>query len=73
MILELTEKEQITLLGILEDIVQAEDVNEVFPISERIAIKSIIQKLGGTYFGKIEIIKIILSSMYGIQEESDNG
>lgn len=42
MIVELTEKEQITLLGILEDIVQAEDVNEVFPISERIAIKSII-------------------------------
>ena len=51
MILELTEKEQITLLGLLEDISQAEDINEAFPIQERIAIKSIIQKLGGTYFG----------------------
>jgi hypothetical protein len=51
MILELTENEQITLLGLLEDISQAEDVNEVFPIQSRIAITSIIQKLGGTYFG----------------------
>lgn len=51
MILELTENEQLTLLGLLEDISQAEDINEVFPIQARIAIKSIIQKLGGTYFG----------------------
>jgi len=51
MILELTEKEQIMLLGLLEDISQAEDINEVFPIQQRIALKSIIQKLGGTYFG----------------------
>lgn len=69
MILELTEKEQITLLGILEDIVQEEDINEVFPIQERIFIRSIIQKLGGTYFGKLKINKIILFSMYGILEE----
>lgn len=53
MILELTENEQITLIGLLEDISQADDVNEVFPIQTRIAIKSIIQKLGGTYFGKL--------------------
>ncbi len=53
MILELTEKEQITLLGLLEDISQAEDINEAFPIQERITIKSIIQKLGGTYFGTL--------------------
>lgn len=53
MILELTENEQITLLGLLEDISQAEDINEVFPIQSRIAIKSIIQKLGGTYFGEM--------------------
>lgn len=51
MILELTEKEQITLLGLLEDIAQAEEVNDAFPIQQRIAIKSIIQKLGGTFFG----------------------
>ena len=51
MILELTENEQITLLGLLEDISQAADINEVFPIQQRIALKSIIQKLGGTYFG----------------------
>ena len=53
MILELTEHEQITLLGILEDLSQAEDINVVFPAQSRIAIKSIMQKLGGTYFGKI--------------------
>jgi len=53
MILELTENEQITLLGLLEDISQAEDINEVFMIQQRIALKSIIQKLGGTYFGVI--------------------
>ena len=51
MILELTENEQITLLGLLEDIAQADEVNEVFLIQQRIAIKSIIQKLGGTFFG----------------------
>ncbi len=51
MILELTENEQITLLGLLEDIAQADEVNEVFLIQQRIAITSIIQKLGGTYFG----------------------
>ena len=51
MILELTENEQITLLGLLEDISQEQDINEAFPIQARIAIKSIIQKLGGTFFG----------------------
>ena len=56
MILELTENEQITLLGLLEDISQVEDINEVFPIQARIAIKSIIQKLGGTYFGKLRTV-----------------
>ena len=53
MILELTENEQITLIGLLEDISQEDDVNEVYSIQARIAIKSIIQKLGGTYFGKL--------------------
>ena len=51
MILELTEIEQIVLLGLLEDISQEDDVNEVYAIQARIAIKDIIQKLGGTYFG----------------------
>lgn len=51
MILELTENEQITLIGLLEDISQEDDVNEAYPIQTRIAIKSIIQKLGGTFFG----------------------
>lgn len=69
MIVELTENEQITLLGLLEDIAQAEDVNNVLMIHQRIALSSIIQKLGGTYFRKIKITKITLSSMYGIREE----
>ena len=51
MILELTEIEQIVLLGLLEDISQEDDINEVYSIQARIAIKDIIQKLGGTYFG----------------------
>ena len=51
MILELTEIEKIVLLGLLEDISQEDDVNEVYSIQARIAIKDIIQKLGGTYFG----------------------
>lgn len=53
MILELTENEQITLIGLLEDISQEDDVNEAYSIQTRIAIKSIIQKLGGTFFGKL--------------------
>ena len=53
MILELTENEQITLIGLLEDISQEDDVNEAYPIQTRIAIKSIIQKLGGTFFGEM--------------------
>ena len=71
MIIELTKNEQIMLLGLLEDIAQAENINTAFPIQARIEIISIIQKLGGTYFGKIEITKIrkdILSSIYGILE-----
>ena len=69
MILKLTDNEQILLLGLLEDISQEEDVNEVLPVQSRILIISIIQKLGGTYFGKIKILKSRLSSMYGILEE----
>lgn len=53
MILELTEMEHIVLLGILEDKSQEDDVREVYPIQDRIAIKSIIQKLGGTFFGNL--------------------
>ena len=52
-LLELTEIEKIVLLGLLEDISQEDDINEVYSIQTRIAIKSIIQKLGGTYFGKM--------------------
>lgn len=76
MIIELTVYEQITLLGILEDIANVEDVNALLDIRTMIAIKSIIQKLGGSYFGKIEIPEIrknILSSFYGIQEDSGDG
>jgi len=53
MILELTEKEQVVLLGLLEDKSQEEDIRDSFPVQDRIAIKSIIQKLGGTYFGNL--------------------
>lgn len=67
--LKLTENEQIFLLGLLEDIAQAENVNEILPVQSRILIISIIQKLGGTYFGKIKILKSHLSSMYGILED----
>ena len=67
MILELTEKEQITLLGLLEDISQADDVHKAFPLQSRIAISSIIKKLGGTFFGKIT--KDQLFNMYGSMED----
>lgn len=53
MILELTTHEQIVLLGLLEDLSQADDTKEVYDLQDRIAIKSIIQKLGGTYFGNL--------------------
>ena len=53
MILELTEHEQVILLGILEDLSQEEDVKDAFTVQDRIAIKTIISKLGGTYFGKL--------------------
>lgn len=53
MILELTEKEQIVLLGLLEDTAQEDDIKETYPIQDRIALKSIIHKLGGTYFGAL--------------------
>ena len=52
-ILILTEEEYSILLGLLEDISQSEDVEDVFPVQYRMALKSIIQKLGGTYFGKL--------------------
>ena len=51
MVLELTEIEKTVLLGLLEDLSQENDVNEAYSIQARIAIKDIIQKLGGTYFG----------------------
>ena len=53
MILELTEKEQVLLLGLLEDKAQEDDIRDSYPIQDRITIKSIIQKLGGTYFGNL--------------------
>lgn len=53
MILELTTHEQIVLLGLLEDLSQADDTKEVYDLQNRIAIKSIIQKLGGTCFGNL--------------------
>ncbi len=53
MILILTAEEYSILLGLLEDISQAEDIHDALPVQDRIAIKSIIQKLGGTYFGKL--------------------
>ena len=53
MILELTEKEQVLLLGLLEDKAQEDDIRDSYPIPDRITIKSIIQKLGGTYFGNL--------------------
>ena len=53
MILKLTEQESNILLGLLEDVSQADDIQDAFPIQYRIALKSIIQKLGGTYFGKL--------------------
>ena len=53
MILELTEMEQNVLIGILEDESQEEDVRDVYTIQDRIAIKSIILKLGGTFFGNL--------------------
>ncbi len=71
MIIELTENEQITLLGLLEDIAKEDAVNNAFSIKQSIALSSIIQKLGGTYFGKLT--KVQLSSMYGIQGGLNNG
>lgn len=53
MVLVLTAEEYSVLLGLLEDIAQEEDVQEAFSIQSRTAIKSIIQKLGGTYFGHL--------------------
>ena len=53
MILELTEKEQIVLIGLLEDKSQEDDIRDAYPVQDRIAIKSIIRKLGGTYFGNM--------------------
>ena len=53
MILELTQYEQSVLLGILEDLSQEDDIIDSYYVQERIAIKDIIKKLGGTYFGKL--------------------
>lgn len=53
MILTLTAEEYSILLGLLEDISQANDIQDALPIQYRTALKSIIQKLGGTYFGKM--------------------
>ena len=54
MILELTENEQISLLGVLEDLSQEDDIEEWMQFETRISVVSIIQKLGGTYFGKLD-------------------
>lgn len=53
MILTLTAEEYSILLGLLEDICQENDIQEALSIRYRAALKSIIQKLGGTYFGKL--------------------
>lgn len=53
MILELSEREKILLLGLLEDLSQEDDIMDVFTYEERLSIKSIIIKLGGSYFGKL--------------------
>ncbi len=53
MLLILTEEECSILLGLLEDIAQSEDVCDALPVQYMMALKSIIQKLGGTYFGKL--------------------
>ena len=53
MILMLTAEECSILLGLLEDISQANDIQDALPIRYRTALKSIIQELGGTYFGKL--------------------
>ena len=53
MILTLTAEEHSILLGLLEDISQANDIQDALPILYSMVLKSIIQKLGGTYFGKL--------------------
>ena len=53
MTLYLTEDEQTVLLGILEDLSQEEDIYDFCCEKSRKAIKEIIVKLGGTYFGKL--------------------
>jgi len=53
MVLELTESEQISLLGVLEDLSQEDGIEEWMQFETRIAIKEIIRKLGGTYFGHL--------------------
>ena len=53
MLLILTAEEYSILLGLLEDISQAEDIHDALPVQYRMALKSIIQKLGGAYFGKL--------------------
>jgi len=56
-LVQLTLTESMILLGLLEDIAQEDDVNEAYPIQTRIVIKDVIQKLGGTYFGKMVTCK----------------
>lgn len=53
MVIILTAEEYSILLGLLEDISQEDDVNEVYSNQTRIVIKDIIQKLGGSYFGRL--------------------
>ena len=50
--MQLTNNEKVVLLGILEDLVQEEDIIQQ-PIDFRATIVSIIHKLGGGYFGKL--------------------
>lgn len=51
--MRLTNDERAILLGLLEDIAQTEDIEQQ-PIDIKETIVSVIGKLGGTYFGKLD-------------------
>ena len=53
MLLLLTADEYSVLLGLLEDTTQADDIEDAYSVKDRMIIKSIIKKLGGTYFGNL--------------------
>ena len=50
--MRLTNDEKAILLGILEDLSQEEDIVDQ-PIDIKATIVSVIRKLGGAYFGKL--------------------